>query len=178
MSGAFDLGEVELRSRLMEFDRAVAMLYPDRAFRLVLVGGGAMVLLGCLARATSDLDALVFPRELLSLMEQYDLSGRVTAYQDHFAYNLEDRLVHLGLPTTAVECCTASLEDIVASKLYSDRPTDAVDVRRPEVLAALDWDRLDEVVTDMEGSMLVARRHTELLRAYAEYRREFGPCEN
>lgn len=170
-----DLGEEELRNRLLDFDRAVSLLYPDRHFRLVLVGGGAMVLLGCLARATSDLDALHFPAELLPLMERFDLSGRVTAYLDHFAYNLEDRLVPLGLTTTHVECYTASLEDIVASKLHSSRETDEVDVRRPEVLTALDWKRLAEVVADTEGSKMIERRHQKFLRNYAMYRKEFGP---
>lgn len=173
-----NLGESELRNRLLALDRAVSLLYPDRHFRLVFVGGGAMVLLGCLARATSDLDTLHFPTELLPLMEQYDLSGRVTAYLDHFAYNLEDRLVPLALNTVSVECYTASLEDIVVSKLHSNRTTDEVDVRRPEVLAALDWDLLADVVADTEYSKLVERRHQEFLRNYAEYRKEFGPCDN
>jgi hypothetical protein len=178
MAGVLDMGEDDLRNRLREFDRAVALLYPGRSFRLVLVGGGAMVLLGCLARATSDLDALMFPPELLPLMEKYDLNGRVKAFEDQFAYNIEDRLVPLDVETTAVECCAASLEDIVASKLYSDRPTDVVDVRRPEVLAALDWDRLADVVADMEGSKLIERRHREFLHNYAAYRKECGPCES
>ena len=178
MGSLLDLGEDELRSRLLEFDRAVGLLYPGRQFRLVLVGGGAMVLLGCLAHATSDLDALHFPTELLPLMEKYDLSGRVTAYLDHFAYNLEDRLVPLGLATTHVECYAASVEDIVASKLHSSRETDELDVRRPEVLAVLDWGRLAEVVADMEGSKLVQRRHQDFLHNYDAYRKECGPCED
>lgn len=171
------MAQKELRERLLGFDAAVAMLHPGRSYRLVLVGGGAMVLLGCLARATDDLDALRFPAELLPLMAKYDLSGQVTAYEDQFAYNLEDRLVPLGLETRAVECYAASLEDIVASKLYSDRDKDAADVRRPEVLAVLDWNRLDEVVADMEGSKLIERRHQQLLHNYKVYRRECGPCD-
>ena len=177
MTSGLDMGAPELRTRLLEFDRAVALLYPGRTFRLVLVGGGALVLLGCLARATADLDALRFPTELLPLMEQYDLSGRATAYQDQFAYNLEDRVVPLGLATTAVECHAASLEDIVASKLYSDRAVDASDVRRPEVLAALDWDRLAEVIADMAGSALIERRHRQLLHNYDVYLKECGSCD-
>lgn len=137
-----------------------------------------MVLLGCLSRSTDDLDALRFPAELLPLMESFDLSGRVTAYEDQFAYNVEDRLVPLGLPTESVECFAASVEDIVASKLHSDRPTDAADVRRPEVLAALDWDRLAEVVADMEGSKLIERRHPQFLYNYDSYRKEHGPCDD
>lgn len=178
MAGVLNMGVDELRDRLLAFDRAVGLLYPGEAFRLVFVGGGAMVLLGRLARATSDLDALHFPAELLPLMEQFDLSGRVAAYADHFAYNHEDRLVPLGLDTKSVECYTASLEDIVASKLYSGRETDAADVRRPEVLAALDWDVLAAVVADTEDSKLVERRHREFLHNYEAYREEFGPCDD
>lgn len=166
----------ELRARLLEFDRAVALLHPGRSFRLVLVGGGAMVLLGCLARATDDLDALQFPAELLPLMERFDLSGQVKAYEDQFAYHLEDRLIPLDLETTALECYAASIEDIVASKLYSDRDIDATDIRRPEVLAALDWDRLEAVASDMEGSKLIERRHRQFLYNYEQYRKECGPC--
>ncbi len=177
MPGRLAMGEQELRERLLLFDRAVGLSHPDRRFRLVLVGGGAMVLLGCLARATDDLDALRFPAELIPLMEQFDLSTRVTAYEDQFAYHLEDRLVRLDLGTESVECFTASLEDIVASKLYSDRPTDAADVREPAVLAALDWGRLEQVVEDMDGSVLVERRHRVFLRNYEAFRGECCQCD-
>ncbi len=177
MTSAREMGQPELRNRLLEFDRAVSLLYPGRRFRLVLVGGGALVLLGCLVRATDDLDAHSFPAELLPLMERYDLSARVSAYQDQFAYNVEDRLVSLDLGTTSVDCYAASVEDIVASKLYSDRETDANDVRRAEVLAALNWDRLAEVVADMEASKLIERRHRQFLDNYDLYRKECGPCD-
>lgn len=178
MAGALDLGPDELRSRLLEFDRAVELEYPERSFRLVIVGGGALVLLGCLARSTSDIDVLGVPAELCPLLEAYDLSGQVNAYINHFALNYEDRLVPLHLPTAAVECYTASLEDIVASKLYSDRDPDSADVRRPEIVAALDWARLKDVVDDMKGSLLFERPYEEFLRGYSAYREEFGPCDS
>lgn len=136
-----------------------------------------MVLLGHPSRATDDLDCLAPPAELRSLMNEYDLSGRVAAYQDHFAYNMEDRLVRLDLPTSAVEYFAASLADLVASKLHSDHETDMVDVRRPEVLATLDWNQLADVVDDMRASSLNERRHRLLLDNYERYRREFGPCD-
>ena len=178
MAGLLEMGPEELRSRLLDFDRAVALKHPGQSFRLVLVGGGAMVLLGYLARATSDLDVLVAPMVLQSLMAEYDLSGQVVAYQDHFAYNMEDRLVPLGLPTSAVECWAASLEDLVASKLHSDRETDKADVRRLEVLSALDWDRLAEVAEDMQASSLNERRYRLFLMNYDQYREEYGPCDS
>ena len=176
MVGVTDMGGEELRSRLLAFDRAVALLHPGRSFRLVLVGGGAMVLLGCLARATSDLDVLVFPPELASLMTQFDLNGRVRAWEDHFACNIEDRLVPIDVSTTVVACYSASLEDLIVSKLHSTRPKDAQDIRRPEVLKALDWDRLADAVADTEGSVLIERRHRDFLADYASYRKECGPC--
>lgn len=74
MSGTLELGREEIEGRLRAFDRAVSLLYPGRTFRLVLVGGGAMVLLECLARSTTDLDALHVPRELVGLMAQYDIN--------------------------------------------------------------------------------------------------------
>jgi hypothetical protein len=79
-------------------------------------------------------------------------------WSDHFAYNLEDRLVPLDLGTTAVECYSASLEDVVASKLYSERDADAQDVRRPEVLEMMDWARLAEVAEDLRDSKMNDRR--------------------
>lgn len=135
-----------------------------------------MVLLGCLTRSTADLDALQVSTELLDLIPKYDISCRVAAYLDHFAYNLEDRLVALDLETAAVQCYAASLEDVVASKLYSDRDSDALDIRRPEVLAMLDWRRLAEVVDDMRGSKMNERRYEQMLHNYRAYRQECGPC--
>jgi hypothetical protein len=109
-------------------------------------------------------------------MAEYDLSGQVAAYEDHFAYNLEDRLVSLGLETVAVDCFVASLEDLVASKLHSDRETDAADVRRPEVLAALDWGKLTEVAEEMRETSLNERRYDLFLRNFETYAKECGQC--
>ena len=169
------MGRDELLARLRGLDRAAALLHPDRAFRVVFVGGGALVLLGCLARATADLDALQFPSELVPLMEQYDLSGRVTAYLDHFAINFEDRLVRVPLETASVEYYTASLEDLIVSKLHSNRPTDRQDIRRPEVLEAVDWEALAIAAEETELSSLIPRRHREFMRNYEEYREECAP---
>lgn len=177
MRGQVELGRKELEDRLRQFDRAVTLSFPGQFFRLVIVGGGAMVLLGCLTRSTADLDALEAPRGLTELMEAYDINRRVVAYLDHFAYNLEDRLVALSLGTTAVECFSASLEDVVASKLYSERFQDERDIRRPEVLEAIDWARLEHVVEDMQNSKMNDRRYGQFLHNYQLYRQEYGPCD-
>lgn len=169
------------RERLLEtlgqFDRAVALEFPDCAFELVLVGGGALVLLGVLSRPTDDLDAVRFPAELQPLMEQFDLSGRVIAYENHFPYNFEDRLVPVDFAYRAVRCSTASLEDLVVSKLYSDRDADASDIREPDVLKTLDWERLAMAVQEAEMSRLGDRRHRNMLHNYEAFREECAPCD-
>lgn len=122
------------------------------------------------------LDRLRFPGQLLTLMEAFDLNGRVVAYESHFPYNFEDRLVPVEFECRAVRCCTASLEDLVVSKLYSPRDIDSVDIRGAAVLDALDWDRLDAAVQDAGLSKIGEQRYRDMLHNYAEYKRECGPC--
>jgi hypothetical protein len=162
-----------LLEQLVAFDKAVALELPGQRFRVIIVGGCALVLLGYLDRATYDIDALSFPPALTRLMSSFDINGRVASYSDQFAYNLEDRMVRLDIPTKAVEFFVASLEDLVASKLYSDRDIDQADIRRPEILSVLDWAKLAEVIDDMKGSMLIERRYNDMLSNYREYREEY-----
>lgn len=176
MDAGSEMQYTDLVMRLKELDRAATILYSARRFRIVLVGGGAMVLLGCLNRATQDLDALQFPAELTDLMESYDINGRVTAYLDHFPVNFEDRLVPIDLETESIDFYTAALEDIVVSKLYSNRDTDAMDVRRREVTDAVDWNRLELAVQEARESCLIERRYLEMLRNFDDYREKYGPC--
>lgn len=177
MAGTLNMGPEDLRSRLEEFDRAVCLLHPGRAFRLVIVGGGALVLVGCLARSTSDLDALVFPPDMLTLMEEYDISGRVKTYEDEFAHSLEYRLAPIDVETSAVECFTASIEDVVIAKLHSHREKDAIDIREPSLLERIDRQRLDDIAAEMERQRFFERRYKEFRISYEQYREECGPCE-
>lgn len=166
-----------LVDRLRRLDRAVALKFPDSVFRLVIVGGGALALLGVLSRPTDDIDALQFPGELLPLMEQFGVNAHVCAYADCFPYNFEDRLVPVDFEARAVHCFTASLEDLVVAKLYSDREVDGADVRLPEVLDALDWDRLEAAVHEAKMSSLVERRYDEMVFRYNIYREECEGCD-
>jgi len=168
--------EVEDRAgllrRLEAFDRAVAVNYPDCVFELVIVGGGALILLGVLSRPTDDIDAIQYPKQLLPLMKEFDLSGRVVAYADHFPYDFESRLCPVDAEFKAIQCYTASLEDLVVSKLYSDREIDRSDIREATVLSLLDWDQLARAVEEAELSCLNERRYREMLHRYDEYRKE------
>ena len=179
MAKNLQMGEPELRQRLVDFDRAVGLLHTNRTFYLVLAGGSALMLLGHLSRATDDMDALKCSPELVELMEKYDINNRIAgAYGDHFPYNWEDRLVPLDVHTKVVKCYAVSLEDVVASKLCSSRPDDEFDVRRPEVVAAIDWGLLATAAQEMQASQLNPRRYHEFVHNYESFRQEFGPCDS
>lgn len=178
MNPQHDTERERLLETLRQFDRAVALEYPDCVFELVIVGGGALVLLGVLSRPTDDVDAIRFPKELHPLMEAFGLNGRVIHYETHFPYYFEDRLVSVEFPFRAIRCYTASLEDLVVSKLYSNRDTDASDVREADVLAALDWNRLASAVKEAELSKIGDSSYRDMLYNYEVYRKEFGPCDS
>ena len=122
------------------------MFDDDRRFRVVIVGGGALILLETIDRATLDIDALSVSRELLPLLERYDINAQVAAYINNFPYNYEDRLHKLEIESSKIDFYTASLEDIVIAKLCSFRDTDRQDVISPEVLKEIDWDLLKSLL--------------------------------
>ena len=49
----------------------------DERFHLVIVGGGALVLIECLTRATHDIDALNASNKIKGLLEKYDINCAV-----------------------------------------------------------------------------------------------------
>lgn len=166
-------------NRLGRLDEDADLLFDDdRRFRLVIVGGSALILLETIARATHDIDALDVSGELLSLLEKYDINTRVATYINHFPFNYDDRLVPLRLGGKRIDFFTASLEDIVIAKLYSARPTDRQDVIDPKVLEALDWDLLDILATaedEAKASALNDFRYREFKATYDEYVTRYRP---
>jgi hypothetical protein len=156
MASGLEMGSEELRSRLVEFDQAVGLLFPGYRYELLIVGGGALILMGLLDRPTADLDALTFPADLQDLMEQYDIRGHAVTFEHNFPLNRDDRRVALDLPTENGICYTASLEDLVASKLCSHREQDQSDIRESAVLDAIDWEKLEAVAAEMPLNCLSA----------------------
>lgn len=167
--------------RLCRLDEDVDLLFEDeRRFHMILVGGSALILLDVLSRATQDIDAIQFPRELSSLLEKYDINGHVATYVNNFPYNFEDRAVPI-FRGRRVDFFTASLEDIVIAKLFSNRDSDARDVEQPGVLRALDWARLERLANDDEevrNNALNDRDYNTFRYHYDEYVGRFRPCAN
>jgi hypothetical protein len=178
MTGLPQLGRGDLLERLIGFDEEVGLLFPGSRFELLIVGGGALALLGVLARPTSDIDVLSAPADLHEIMARYDINGRAVAYEHNFPFNRDDRRQLIDIPTTAVTCYVASLEDLVAAKLCSPRDQDEADLRSVAVLDAIDWQRLAVVAGEMPQNCLNKRRLGEFQSNYERYLEECGPCEH
>lgn len=169
----------DLIKRLKRLDYDASLQFEaDRRFRMIIVGGSALILLEMLTRATMDIDTLYAPRELLDLMEKYDINAHVETYINNFPYNFEDRLVQLPIEGERIDFYTASLEDIVVAKLYSSRDTDRQDIISETVLQNVSWDELERLAfadDEAKASALNDRAYQDFLDNYMEYVRRFRP---
>lgn len=174
--------ENDLRDRLLRFDEDVSLLFgTDSRYRIVIVGGSALVLTGNLSRATHDIDALNVSWQLQSLLEPYDINTAAEAYINNFPYRYEDRLLPLELPTKVIDYFTPCLEDLVISKLCSVRDTDLHDIETASVREQLNWALLEQLALspdELKASCLNDRCYEEFLMRYYAYAERWKPCEN
>lgn len=171
-----ELGRDELLKRLARLDEDVDLLYDDdHRYKMVIVGGSALVLLELISRATHDIDVLDVSTGIAHLLEKYDMNTRVGTYINNFPYNYDDRLIPL-LNGRRVDFYSASLEDIVVAKLYALRPEDRQDILDAKILAALDWEKLEHLATaedEARASALNDRCYSEFKANYDEYVRRY-----
>ena len=175
-----DFNRNELIERLKRLDEEAYLLYgdDDRRFHLIIVGGGALVLLEMITRSTHNLDILDASHELYGLMSKYDINGQVQTFINNFPYNYLDRVTRLPVEGRIIDFYTASLEDIVIAKLYSMRPSDRRDITDPKVLSMLDWNRLEHLAYDEDeakASALNERLYKNFLLDYEDYVKEYRP---
>lgn len=172
----------DLLERLARLDEDAELLFDDDCrFRMVIVGGSALILLETITRATHDIDALDVSPEIVGLLEKYDINTRVGTFINNFPYNYDERLVPIRLNGRKIDFYTASLEDIVIAKLYSGRATDMQDIIDPNVLRQIDWERLEYLATDpneARASALNEFRYAEFLHSYQTYVGRWKQCEN
>ena len=171
----------EMIERLLALDEEVSLLYPGtERIRIVIVGGGALVLLEYLSRSTHDVDVLSVSHQIQDLMLKYDINTMVQTYINNFPYNYEDR-IKLVLSGKKIDYFTCSLEDIIIAKLYSYRDTDVSDVTAPTVLKDVNWELLHYLATaedEAKASALNDYRYGEFLEKYKDYERKYRPCAN
>ena len=165
--------------RLKRVDEDADLMFDDDSrFSMIIVGGGALILLNKITRATQDIDVIEVSHEIYSLLEKYDINCNVQAYSSNFPYNFEDRIVKLQIESRKIDFYCASLEDIVISKLHSNRDTDRQDVLSPGVIQALDWDILDHLARsedEAKANSLNERSYSDFLADYEEYVRRCKP---
>ena len=172
----------DIIERLKLLDEEASLRFDSaQRFHLIIVGGGALVLMECINRGTHDIDALDASKQLQDLMESYDINTNVQTYINNFPYNYEERIKPLDIEGKIIDFFTASLEDIVIAKLYSYRSTDREDITSPAVVNAIDWEKLRFLATSEEetkASALNETRYKEFLYNFEEYERRFRPCDN
>ena len=167
----------DLLERLARLDEDADLMFDDdRRFRMVIVGGSALILLETITRATHDIDALDVSPEIVDLLEKYDINTRVGTFINNFPYNYDERLVPVRLNGQRIDFYTASLEDIVVAKLYSGRATDMQDIIDPRVLKDIDWDRLEYLADEAKASALNEFRYAEFLDSYRTYVGRWKEC--
>lgn len=172
----------DLIERLRRLDEDADLIFDDdQRFRMVIVGGSALILLEAVSRATHDIDALDVSPQILGLLEKYDINTNVGTYINNFPYNYDDRLVPIPVGGHRIDFYTASLEDIVIAKLCSYRETDVQDIISDGVLKALDWDKLEHLATaedEAKASALNSFRYADFKASYDEYVERWKPCGN
>lgn len=170
------MNKEELIKNLLAFDRDAYLQYGNTkiAYECYIVGGGAMLVMGLIPRATHDIDVLwCTAKELISLMQKYDMNMNVTTHIGCFADDYVSRAVKLDLNTKIIDFYTLSLEDLVVSKLASGREKDFEDIKQKAVIERIDWDKLDKLIDLAIEGMINDYGANELKDFYCDYKREF-----
>lgn len=158
------------------------LLYPDENidFRCYIVGGGALIIMGYILRATHDIDVIyAIPNFLKELFNKYDMNCEVSAYEDNFPIGFEERANKIPLNTSKVVFYTLSLEDLVISKLCTTRgEQDIIDITSPNIIKDIDWQKLRKLGQSMEYSMISSMNYENFRYAYNDYVRRFNHEEN
>lgn len=168
----------DIVARLRKLDLEASHLFHDAPrLQCVLVGGSALVLKEYIQRSTQDIDMLRASRELLGLLEKYDMNTNVTAHLDSFPESYPGRLQPFReVETEKIDYFIPSLEDLVISKLAARRERDIVDITHPDVLSKIDWTLLGELAAEVSQSMLSDRQKSEFLHSYNDFKEAQFPC--
>ena len=106
------------------------------------------------------------------------MNGDVNAHIFSFPYNYEDR-AQLIWSGKKIDYFTASLEDIVISKICGSRYNDLKDLEA--VVDRIDWKVLDKLATDEDELRLISmsdRGYLDFKACYENFERRYRPCEN
>jgi len=161
---------------MQSLDEDVSNLYDDNGrYHVFIAGGGALILMDYISRATTDIDVIEATKILYGLFDKYQMNGRIAAHINNFLFNYEDR-VELLWEGEKIDFYTVSLEDIVISKLCANRPPDQDDLKA--VAEHVNWDKLKGLVSDEDELRTIKmsdRQYLDFMYAYQQYVKEYGP---
>jgi len=164
------IGLQDLKERLLRLDEDAYLLDDENVYSCFIVGGGALILMGYIIRATHDIDVICFfPKNLLSLMDKYDMNASACAYMDSFPDDYIKRAKKIDLKTKKIDFYTLSLEDLVISKLSASRDKDIQDITSNAVLSTINWVQLAVLADEIKLSLLNNRLVSEFEYNYNEF---------
>lgn len=147
----------DVLNRLKNLDMvAYTKIKDSKRYSCIIVGGGALMLLGFSNRVTYDIDVLKsdIPRELFEVMESLDINTNVMAYNNNFAENYIKRAKPVELETEKIDFYTVSLEDLIISKIAASREKDVYDIMNPDIMMNIDYKLLGELAEELKYGML------------------------
>lgn len=140
----------EIIEKLLKFDADMSLIdNSDTLYYCVIVGGSALVLTDKIYRSTYDIDSIESSDKIKPLLEAYNINMNVTAYSINFSEDYRDRIVPVDIPSKKVKFFTMSTEDLVVSKLCSNRTKDIEDIENKAVYKNLDWELTDRLIEDV-----------------------------
>lgn len=164
----------EIIERLIQLDKDVALLDNSAdVYTCVIVGGSALVLMNKIYRSTHDIDSINASAQIQPLLEAYNINMNVNAYLLNFPDGYLERIEPVDIQTKKVRFFTASLEDLVVSKLCSMREKDVEDIENELVYNSLDWSLMDNLIEDVCYGMLNEYDERLLRDNYANYKERF-----
>ena len=169
-----EMNKKEILNRLLQVDKDMALIDPtEDQYMCVIVGGSALVILEKIVRSTHDIDSINASEEIQDLLEMYNINMNVRAYLVNFPDSYLNRIVKVDIPTKKVVFYTTSLEDLVISKLASDRQKDKQDIENERIYKDLNWDLMDELIEEVCEGLLTDRDCRTLRDAYRDYKERF-----
>ena len=142
---------------------------------MFIVGGAALILQDFNERSTLDIDVIEVSKGLESRLPDYSINSRVRAHSCNFHEGYMERVRKLDVGGRKIDYYAMSLEDIVISKIPSNRDTDIVDIREKSVIDNLDWGLLDKLAAEMKEFALNANSYNIFKSLYDSYVKECGP---
>lgn len=167
----------ELLQRLLDFDKEAYLRYGDNLctkHQCYIVGGGALLILNLIPRATNDIDIIhCTERKLIDLMKNYNMNMNVKTYIDCFPDNYFERAIKLDIETQLIDFYILSIEDLVVSKLSAGRDKDFEDIQQETVINSIKWDKLEELIELAIEGKISDYDAKELNDFYNDYKKRY-----